>query len=99
MAGIGGGQAAATAVAPNAVDLGSLGGITPTGVNVPSVFNAAQDSQLANQQLGITGDQAAAAATAPSGVNLTNAGGEMATGIGNFTPLLSPTAPTGIKIG
>lgn len=96
MAGIGGGQAAATAVAPNAVDLGSLGGITPTGVNVPSVFNAAQDSQLANQQLGITGDQAAAAATAPSGVNLTNAGGEMATGIGNFTPLLSPTAPTGI---
>lgn len=61
--------------------------------STPSVFNAAQDSQLANQQLGITGDQAAAAATIPNTVDLTNAGGTMSTGIGSY-PVTAPS--TGI---
>ena len=46
---------------------------------VPSVFNAAADSQAASSQLGITGSQAASAATVPTTVNLVNAGGTMAT--------------------
>ncbi len=36
------------ATVPPAVDLGSLGGIMPTGAAVPSTFNPAMDSQAAN---------------------------------------------------
>lgn len=93
---------ASTAAGPAAVDLGSLGGVTATGLAAgaagaaPSVFNAAKDSQLANKQLGLGPSY-----KGPSSVDLGSLGGVTSTAGGLFSgglPSVNDLLPYGAPL-